>query len=181
MVGESYAIVRRDLLALPNPLVIDGGANCGAFALWALSVNPKAQVISFEPGEAFENLSINRGLYVSSHGDQWQVEKCALSSKVGMARFSQLPNSSMGVVTDAGAELVPVRTVDDLGLSPEILKIDVEGCELEVLKGSESTLKTAKTVVLEYHSEELRTQCMEFLASRNFVLEEERMLIIGRR
>jgi FkbM family methyltransferase len=181
VVRESYAVIERDLLSLSDPIVIDGGANCGAFALWALSVNAKARVISFEPGEAFANLAINRDRYVENHGDHWQVEKCALSSKVGACNFVHDAHSSMGHIEEGDDAPVPARTIDDLGLSPEVLKIDVEGHELEVLKGSEKTLGTARVVVLEYHSEELRAQCIDFLASRHFVVEEERTLLIGRK
>jgi FkbM family methyltransferase len=180
VIKESYSKIRRDLLALSDPIVIDAGANCGAFALWALSVNPGARVISCEPGDAFEMLSINRNLYVRDHGDRWQVEKCALSSKVGTCHFAQHANSSMGSFSEDGPE-VPMRTMDDLGLSPQVLKIDVEGAELEVLKGSEKALATAGVVVLEYHTQELRSQCIDFLTSRHFTVEEEKMLLIGRK
>jgi FkbM family methyltransferase len=181
VVRECYAPIRRDLLAMAAPVVIDGGANCGAFALWALSINPNARLISFEPGDAFENLTINRARFAENHGDHWQVEKCALSSKVGLCNFVHDAHSSMGHIEEGGADAVPVRTIDDLRLSPEIIKIDVEGHELEVLKGSEQTLGTARVVVLEYHTAELRTQCIEFLTSHHFTLEEERALLIGRK
>lgn len=170
VVRESYSAIRRDLLALSAPLVIDGGANCGAFALWAFSINPDIRVISFEPGEAFENLTLNRDRFAENHGDHWQVEKCALSSKVGICQFVHDADSSMGHIEEGGLDAVPVRTIDDLRLSPEIIKIDVEGHELEVLKGSERTLGTARVVVLEYHTAELRTQCIEFLTSHRFTL-----------
>lgn len=181
VVDESYARSREDILACPDPLVIDGGANCGAFALWALSLKPGVRVISFEPGEAFENLEINRRFYVEHHGGQWQVEKCALFSKVGMGHFTQDRKSSMGRMSEGSADLVPIRTLDDLGLAPQIIKIDVEGSELEVLKGGEKTLDGVKTIILEYHTPELRAQCMEFLSARHFQLEEERTLLIGRK
>jgi len=179
VVDGCYSGIRPDLLALPGPLVIDGGANCGAFALWALSENKEARVISFEPGEAFENLAINRGMHLRDHDDHWQVEKCALSSQVGVGHFQQDAGSSQGRLNNDGGEAVPMRTVDDLGLSPEILKIDVEGHEMEVLKGSEKTLNTARVVVLEYHSPELREECKAFLSARDFALEGGDAPIVG--
>jgi len=181
VIHESYSPIRNDLQTLKEPLIIDCGANCGAFALWALSVNPQAQVISFEPGEAFENLAINRRLYSETHGDHWQVEKCALSSKNGSGHFTQEQHSSMGHLMESGPDLIPMRTIDDLGLSPQILKIDVEGHELEVLKGSKKALTTAQVVILECHGQELQEQCTAFLSTRHFAVKEECFMLIGRR
>jgi len=181
VVHESYRRIRPDLLPPSTPLVLDVGARCGAFALWTLSVNPGVRVISFEPGEAFENLAMNRALYLEGHEDRWQVEQCAISSKAGTGHFEQDPHSRQGHLAEAGGAVVAVRTIDSLGLTPQVLKIDAEGHEVEVLKGSEKTLATVKTVVLEYHSAELRRQCIELLSACNFALEEERELLIGRR
>ncbi len=181
IVHESYSRIRDDLQNLKAPLILDAGANCGAFALWALSVNPQARVISFEPGECFTNLAINQQFFDRTSPGRWQIEKCALSSTVGTGSFTQLENSSMGALSQDGPDLIPIRTIDDLGFSPQVLKLDVEGHEVEVLKGSEKALATAKVVVLEYHTEELGRQCRDFLLAHHFALEEKNWLIVGRK
>lgn len=184
-VNGCYTGIRRDIEAISKPLIIDGGANCGAFALWALSVNPGARVISFEPGEAFESLAVNREMYAHQHGANWEVKKCALSSRAGVGHFEQDAGSSQGHLKEEGGEEVPMQTIDGLGLPVQILKIDVEGHEMEVLRGSEKTLESTRTVVLEYHSPELRTQSIDFLAARGFELEggtaPEVGMLIGRK
>lgn len=52
---------------------------------------------------------------------------------------------------------VPVRPLDALcqesEITPEVVKIDVEGFELEVLKGAEIVLGNAKLLLLEVHPE----------------------------
>jgi FkbM family methyltransferase len=187
VIHGSYGVIREDLRALSKPVVVDGGANCGAFALWVLSVQPEATVISFEPGGAFANLERNRELYVKENGDHWQVDSAALSSTSGEGYFSEFADSSMGHIvadesgTQEAAAKISFRTIDELGLNPDVLKIDVEGHEVEVLNGSRRALATAKLVVVEYHSRELREQCMEILAGHGFSIQEERELLIGRR
>ncbi len=177
IVRESYGAIAADIRGFSHPLVLDIGANCGAFALWTLSENPGARVISFEPGGAFENLVANRELFLEGERrrertDLWQAERCAVSSVNGTARFADDPGSSMGRLTGEGGQEVPVRRIDSLDLTPEILKIDIEGHELEALKGAERTLKTTRLIVLEYHSEALHRECAAFLWEAGFEVRE---------
>ena len=46
---------------------------------------------------------------------------------------------------------VKTTTLDALGYTPDLLKIDVEGAELAVLKGAQETLKTVRAMVVELH------------------------------
>jgi hypothetical protein len=50
----------------------------------------------------------------------------------------------------------------------DMVKIDVEGYELEVLKGASSTLRIVKRVVLEYHSLDLLQEVSTFLRAHGF-------------
>jgi len=46
---------------------------------------------------------------------------------------------------------VPVRKLDDFGLSPDFLKIDVEGFEREVAEGGMETMRRARRIMIEVH------------------------------
>ena len=52
-----------------------------------------------------------------------------------------------------------------------MIKIDVEGSELEVLKGATGILSRVKMLAIEVHSEELETEVRRFLESFGFRTE----------
>ena len=56
----------------------------------------------------------------------------------------------------------------------DLLKIDVEGFEMEVLKGAENTIRQFKPrIIIETHSKELRKKCHAFLSSHGYSLKVE--------
>lgn len=63
--------------------------------------------------------------------------------------------------------------------SIDILKIDIEGSEVEALLGSSETLEITKRIVLEYLSTELRFQCKRLLSDHGFELIERTPLLFG--
>jgi hypothetical protein len=57
------------------------------------------------------------------------------------------------------------QVVRALGISRiDLLKLDVEGFELDVLKGANETLQLVDRVILEYHSPELGRRTVELFA-----------------
>ena len=54
----------------------------------------------------------------------------------------------------------------------DLLKIDVEGFELDVLLGAENTIRQFKPrIIIETHSKELRKKCHVFLSSLGYSLK----------
>ena len=148
---------------------IDVGANIGVHTLYASTViGPNGKILAFEPSPATreicrENLEIN-GLL-----DQVVLSDFALSEKDGelvdFEHFDQHPAMSGFKIPEerltkfAGSKnriRVKTTTIDSivaaLSSPPDLIKIDVEGFELQVLKGSQSTIENCGNVsyIVEY-------------------------------
>ncbi len=142
--------------AMPGWIVVDVGANIGVFAVW--QARRGARVISYEPHpRAFSNLLTN----VESNGVEPRVTclNVAVSSSAGTGWLSTATGSSAAhLVNDRVGEgfVVPTVTLDeslakhDLS-SIDLLKIDVEGAELEVIAGGSATLDRVRAAIIEVH------------------------------
>lgn len=139
----------KDFLAkrfLPGHVFVDVGANLGAYSVRAAAWDMK--VYSFEPNP--ENV---RGLRRNLELNHLSVEllECALGSAEGRANFS--PNGALSRITTSGEVGVPIRTLDSFELEQvDLLKVDVEGYELEVFQGARKTLERFHpALVVEMH------------------------------
>lgn len=166
-------------------VAFDIGANLGYFTLvMAKQVGPRGRVVSFEPDpEMFSALTRNVGRNVGD-SDGIIAVPAALGAEAGAGRFARGSRSTRGKVVSAGGDLeVDLMKVDDaadrFGV-PRLLKIDVEGAELDVLRGAPTVLKSEKPLVLvELHSEELERCCTQLL--EEFGYECARRVDLGKR
>jgi FkbM family methyltransferase len=157
-------------------VVFDVGANVGYYALLSSTlVGESGRVVAFEPvvrniHYLHRHVKLNRLRNVT-------ILPTACSDATGATLFSAGRNSAEGHLTQGSEDILsnPVVTVsvDDFvsatRLSPNVLKIDVEGAEHLVLKGASATLEHAKPAVfLSTHSDDLRHQCLEYLAQRGY-------------
>ena len=143
-----------DFLLRPGDNFVDVGANIGMITLHARSlVGAEGRIDCFEPNpecvEALEaHLSINGMKNVFVHA-------CALAESAGSLTLS-LTSAHSGTATlvDVGgaairSHVVPVQVGDEvLTESPRLIKIDVEGFELHVLKGLKRTLTLHKPFLI---------------------------------
>lgn len=175
-------VERSQTAALVNVLragqmFFDIGANVGYYTLLGSRlVGPRGTVLAFEP--VVRNLSfLHRHLMLNDCGNV-SVVAAACSDQSALASFSSGSNFATGHLEtasylrgqpDSGRwNLVLTVTVDNvanrIGASPDVLKIDVEGAELDVLRGAEMVLATKHPqVFLSVHSDELRRSCLDFL------------------
>lgn len=141
--------------------VLDVGASRGQFALFISTMMPEARVISFEPlPEPFEDLDRLTGAQVETHNTAVGASSGAASINVSARDDSSslLPIGSRQVEEFPGTEAertieVPVTTLDETLVGeparPCLLKIDVQGLELEVLKGATRTLASVDEALIE--------------------------------
>ncbi|HEX8207824.1 MAG TPA: FkbM family methyltransferase [Solirubrobacteraceae bacterium] len=145
--------------------VLDVGAASGQFSLFATGRWPSARVVCFEP------LERPRSQLVAVLGDRVEVHATALGESAGtevMNVATADDSSSLRPIGERQHELfgteraeavdVPVARLDDLVGEierPCLLKIDVQGFELEVLRGAHATLAAVDEAYVECSFEEL--------------------------
>jgi FkbM family methyltransferase len=127
----------------PGCVVLDIGANQGLFSVTASKVvGPHGLVHAFEPDQDLAESLVNN---IKNNGIQnVKVHNFALGAQVGSLSFFRNPyNSGDNRLTSANCiqdqfhGRVLVRPLDDLAEIPkfDFVKIDVQGWEIEVLRG----------------------------------------------
>lgn len=146
-----------DLLQ-PGMEFVDVGAFLGYFTLAAAArVESRGRVWAFEPSAESRRL-LERSV-ARNHLGNVTVVPLALGGSPGVAALSQPANPSMARLVRTDLERLPrveVTTLDgwcrDSGARPSVMKIDVEGAELEVLAGAAETLRRHRpSLVIEAH------------------------------
>lgn len=141
-------------------VVLDVGANLGLLAIGFARLAPNGRIIAFEPSPTtFQNLEKNVEM---AKADNVTTMNVALSDGKGELEFFDSPwfsagsfvkEATLSATVHRGSILVPARTVDEvvdeLGLTRlDVVKIDVEGHELRVLRGAMGTLAQFHPTVL---------------------------------
>lgn len=133
----------------PIKCVFDVGANFGQTALRFVDAFPSATIFSFEPvPQSFKKLS-------DAVQAQHRVRpiNTAMGDKTGSIaiNLAAIPGSNSILLSKSGAGSIDVAvdTVDSFAAANaieniDLLKIDVEGYELQVLKGAERMLSEGK-------------------------------------
>lgn len=129
----------------PGDLLVDVGANVGAFTILG-AVAAGARVVAFEPVEEARGWLV-RNVGLNLCGERVEVRAAAAGARLGKARMTVGRDAFNRVLRDGEAAPdrvaeVPVETLDlVLGARvPTMVKIDVEGFEIEVLEGATRTL-----------------------------------------
>ena len=176
----------EDFIPEPNSVCVDIGANIGSTALAWTQTLKAGKIYAIEPHpETY--LSLLRNIEINGVNNTIYPRQLAVGEHDGKVVLTISDQGTMamrpGHYKWRGREIV-VRsiTVDSFTKEEEIdsidiLKIDIEGFEAEALGGAEETLNITKRVVLEYHSPELRKQCLDILVQNGFKITERGTLI----
>lgn len=140
-----------------NYTLIDCGANYG---YWSVLVSSAPfgshRVIAIEPSsQNFAKLKNNAVV----NGNRFEVMNCAIGAARGIARLSGTKHEAFSIAGTAdGGEEVPVVALDDLiddgRISPDgkcLIKLDVEGVEIEAIKGGTRLLQGDSIILCEEH------------------------------
>jgi FkbM family methyltransferase len=159
----------------PGSVCYDIGGYKGYYS-GIMALGGASQVFVFEPvpknaDKIDELIKLNPFLPI-------QLKKYAVSDQEGKAIFKMMSEETMGkladsrfqtdyqFITEQEVECISIDRLIDKGLPPpDFMKIDVEGAEELVLKGSEATLTHYKPVLMiEIHSYEIGKACSVLLS-----------------
>lgn len=171
--------------------VVDIGANVGQFALISRKCFPDARIDSFEPltepADRYEkvfagdaNTHLHRLALGASEGETTihvsQADDSSSLLPIGKTQTDLFPGTAERETrTIRVAPLDAVLSAQDIP-SPALLKLDVQGFELEALRGCESLLDQFRYVYCEcsfvelYEGQALAHEVIEYLSRHEFKL-----------
>ena len=154
--GKTYPVVNN----LKPKIIIDVGANIGAASYFFAKEYPNSQIYSFEPTtinfillqknlKHFSNVKIfQKGVY-----EENKKQKIYINTK----------NPGTNSIYEKWRKFDDYEYVNFINLKTflkennikhiDILKIDTEGCEINILQSIKNFLKKISIIYLEYHSE----------------------------
>jgi FkbM family methyltransferase len=139
--AEEYAALKQ--CVRPGATVLDIGANVGSYTLlFASWAGPSGRVFAFEPASA-SRLGLARHLAINALTDRVTVRSEAISDRMGTASFLDAgTHGDNRIVPNAaeGSRWVAATSIDDFcaaaRVTPDVIKIDIEGAELAALRGA---------------------------------------------
>ena len=160
-------------------MLLDCGANYGYWSV-LVSSGPfgSHEAIAIEPSsENFAKLANNARV----NGHRFALMKCAIGAAKGAARLSGKKHEAFSIAggVNGGGEEVPVIALDDLiedgKVSPGgkyLIKLDVEGVEVDAIKGGTRLLQGDSVLICEEHGND-----PEHTVSR-YILEQTPLKLI---
>ena len=137
--------------------LLDCGANYGYWSVLVSSAPYGShKAIAIEPSsQNFARLANNARI----NGDRFEVMKCAIGAGRGTARLSGTKHEAFSIAgNQGGGEEVPVMALDDLITNGKIaadgkylIKLDVEGVEIDAIKGGARLLQSDSVLLCEEH------------------------------
>ena len=139
--------------------VIDCGGHIGFSAAWFLRRFPKATLHVFEPGVVnHHHLKLN--IHAWNAEARVVLNQSAVWSSCTQRQLFHYPQGSIGdslfSTSSASSELVPTTRLDhylqDLGIKKvDLLKLNIEGSELEALQGLGERIRDVRVIMGEIH------------------------------
>lgn len=181
---EPYIVAYFRSILHPDSIVFDIGAYIGVYTFVAREILETGMIHAFEPNpesakrieEAIERNDVSR----------IQLNNLALGDYIGKVQFSvnltPVQSSIHHHPSQGGPVEIPITTLDQYCSEREIgridlLKIDVEGAELMVLRGAEKMIEMVSPLIIaELHKRESRrfgytvAETIQFLSDAGYSL-----------
>jgi FkbM family methyltransferase len=171
-----------------NPKVIfDGGAHVGSWSKTVFSLFPKAEFVLIEPNPAVSSQVFD---YLSQVNINYRLVEKAIGSSQreiflniwGNADPRAVGSSILENVRDEAPKKIKCQLIDldsiaqEFNLSPDLVKLDLQGFELEALKGSQKILEKTELFIIEFgcleamHNRTTPRELIDFMYDRNYIL-----------
>ena len=176
--GINEVSKRRQMAAVikPGQVVYDIGANVGSYTILAsLLVGTSGKVLAFEPLP--ENLSFLRKHTELNNLRNVAIYDAAVWKSAGTIRFTGTSDRVTSHVDASGDIEVQTVSIDQAIAEnqfppPAVMKIDVEGAEVEVLQGAQKTISEYRPAIfLATHGAEIEDECKRMLRELGYQVE----------
>jgi FkbM family methyltransferase len=153
---------------ITDPTIFDVGANIGTFTTWLARAFPQGKIYSFEPQHAvFQQLAGNVAINNLYNVYTYNMGLGSVNEYVTFNEPDYFSNCDFGTFTlkdqrhvprTSNAVVIEVRTLDSFVelhqiARVDLLKIDVEGMDVEVLAGARQTIKLFRPKIFIEHSD----------------------------
>ena len=164
--------------------IVDVGANIGCHTVSYAGFNTNGTIWSFEPQKKLYDI-LSRNVNTNNYSDRVEVFNKGLGHKpmtVQLRKVDEVRDSGHNGWNKAGlgigkdGETINIVTLDSLELPGlDFMKIDVEGYELEVLKGAQNTLQKIEYLMIELNGNTEKygssnKECIDFILAQGFKL-----------
>ena len=165
--------------------IIDIGSNKGQFSLLAKSLFPEVKIFSFEP--QIECLNLQRTILGEKNvkyfnfglGNIIKKTNFYITNREDSSSFLKPTQIKMNKYKTKKIEKISVKRLDRIIKKneikrPSIMKLDVQGYELEVLKGSKKILRNIDFIIAEisfkqvYKKQVTKKKLLQFLNRNHF-------------
>ena len=159
MFPDRIAVMKKN--GFTPRVIFDGGAHKGIWTKTLYFLFSDAQYILFEPNPfLWDKIESN----LSSFNINYKLYKNAIGSKTGSAELNLWEHIDVNMVGSSLCQHIvgePTRKINcdvvaldnvanELNLSPDFIKLDLEGFEIEALHGCQKLLETTELFMIEF-------------------------------
>ena len=190
--GIAATTEHQNLIKDTNPeTIIDIGSNKGQFIMLIEQFFPNKIIHSFEPiNEMLEKqknfFKFKKNIFFHNFalGSEALEREFFITKRMDSSSFFKINTANTKGYNNSSYKInehrkINIKTLDEVLhnkeiIQPVLIKIDVQGFELEVLKGSEKILKKTNYLLIEvsnyemYQKQPLKDEIISFLKERDF-------------
>jgi len=161
-----------DKIVVSGSTILDIGSNIGRYSLkFSQLIGSEGTVIAIEPNNQinyiagsirqvhnFDNIvqinaCVSDKCYIADFYEDWSAPSGVIFSTATRSKIFEKFSRSKSISDDVNKVIIKKNkklciTIDSLNVKPNLIKIDVEGTEIEVLKGGFSTISEYKPLII---------------------------------